>query len=158
MSSVAAERSVDSSTTRLVRIGLGILAAPTVLTGAWATFAPRSWYSDYGGSAAPPSAFGPYNEHFVQDLGGGFLAVGAVLLFACVWPRRDTVRVALIAFAAHTIPHFVVHLVDRGQLDQGGYLGINATLLFGLLLAAWVWVMNERGYSEASNSATPARA
>jgi hypothetical protein len=127
-----------------VRIGLALLALPTVLTGVWATLAPRSWYTDYGGGAAPPSAFGAYNEHFVQDLGGGFLAVGAILIFALIWPRRDAVRVALLGFVVHTIPHFVVHLIEDGDLTKGGYYGINATLLFGLLLALRVWRVNER--------------
>lgn len=145
---------------RGLRIGLYVLAIPALLTGAWAVFAPRSWYSDFGGNT-PPSAFGAYNEHFVQDLGAGFLAVAATLVFAAVWPRREVVRVALLAFAVHTIPHFVVHLIEKGKLDQSGYLGLNGGLLFGLLVAAWVWVMNERAYREpsaASSASTSARA
>ena len=133
----------ERSATR-VRIGLAVLALPTLLTGAWATFAPRSWYSDYGEPVAPPSAFGEYNEHFVQDLGSGYLAVGAILLFALIWPRRDAVRVALLGFVVQTIPHFVVHLIDEGELTRRGYLSLNATFAFGLAVALWVGWMNER--------------
>ena len=150
----------NSRRTTWVRIGLGALAVPALLTGTWAVFAPRSWYSDFGGNA-PPSAFGAYNEHFVQDLGAGFLAVGAVLAFAALWPRREVVRLALVAFVVHTVPHFVVHLISKGELDQAGYLGINGALLFELLVAVWVWVMSERAYpvgSDSSRASTAARA
>ena len=141
---MTATRGADVSR-RSVRFGLAVLGLPTVLTGAWAVFAPRSWYSDYGeGVGAPPSAFGQYNEHFVQDLGSGYLAVAAALLFAVIWPTRDAVRVALIAFVVQTVPHFVVHLIDQGQLTRGGYLGLNASLAIGLAIALWVWWMNER--------------
>ena len=150
-SSMTEPRSADVAR-RYVRVGLVLLALPAVVTGAWAVFAPRSWYSDYGGGA-PPSAFGAYNEHFVQDLGAGFLAVGAILLFAVIWPRRDAVRVALVGFVVHTVPHFVVHLIDQGQLTRGAYFGLNAALAFGLVVALWTWWMNERPAERRSTAA-----
>jgi len=143
-----------------VQIGLGVLAFPTLLSGAWALFAPRSWYSDYGGGAAPPSAFGAYNEHFIQDFGGGALAVGAILVFAMLWPRRDSVRVALFGFFVQAVPHFIIHVIDDGELDRAGYLFVNASWLFGLALGGWVWWMNERvnQTTEEMSDSTPARA
>ena len=145
-------RGADASR-RYVRVGLALLALPALVTGAWAVFAPRSWYSDYGGSAAPPSAFGQYNEHFVQDLGAGFLAVAAILLFALIWPRRDPVRIALRGFMVHTVPHFVVHLIDQGQLTRGGYIGLNVGLGFGLVVAVWTWWVNDRRARRPSGAA-----
>lgn len=144
-----------TSPNTLVRVGLALLGLPSLLTGAWAVFAPRSWYSDYGGGVAPPSAFGQYNEHFVQDLGSGYLAVAAILLFAFIWPRRDTVRVALIGFLVQNLPHFVVHLIDQGELTRGAYVGLNVGLAFGLVVALWVWWMNERAGAKPAGDRLP---
>ena len=137
-----------------IRIGLAVLAVPTLLTGAWAVFAPSSWYSDFGTDLAPPSAFGAYNEHFVQDLGSGYLGIGAVLVLALVWPRLEAVRIALIGFLVFSTPHLVVHIVERGELSDGGYYFTAGSLLFGCLLAIWIWFLNEKAHNSADVSRT----
>jgi hypothetical protein len=129
---------------RRVPIGLTLLAAPTVITGLWSLLAPSSWYSDYGHGIAPPSAFGHYNEHFVQDLGSGYLGIGAVLVVASIWLHRETVRAALIGFIAFSVPHFAIHLVDGGDLSRSGYLFTNGVLAIGIVVALWVWRLNDR--------------
>lgn len=129
---------------RGLRIGLVALTVPNMLTGAWALFAPSSWYSGFGPQGATPSLFGPYNEHFVQDLGGGFLAVGAVLLFALLRTQRDVVRAALLAFFAFTLPHFAVHLVEQSGLSDSGFIFINVSLGASVVLAAWLWRLTSR--------------
>ena len=128
--------------TRRVRLGLWLLAIPTVITGLWALIAPASWYADYTHGLAPPSAFGDYNEHFVQDLGSGYLGIGTVLVCAAVWLRRELVQASLIGFLVFTIPHFVVHLVEAGALTRTGYLFTTGLLGFGALIALWVWRLN----------------
>lgn len=133
-----------SESRRGMRIGLAVLTVPSVLTGAWALFAPASWYASYGPKGATPSLFGPYNEHFVQDLGGGFLAIGVVLLFALVRTQRDVVRAALLAFFAFTLPHFAVHLVEQSGLSDSGFIFINVSLGASVVLAAWLWRLTSR--------------
>jgi len=123
----------------LVRAGLWVLAVPTLGTGAWALLAPSSWYADYSGGIAPPSAFGAYNEHFVQDLGGGYLAVGVLLVWAAVALRRDLVRAALAANLVFNVPHLVVHLMEDGDLDRTGYWFVNGLLGFVVVLSVWLW-------------------
>lgn len=129
---------------RRVRIALAILAVPTVITGLWSILAPASWYSDFGHGIAPPSAFGRYNEHFVQDLGSGYLGIGAVVVVAAIWLHRETVRAAVIGFLAFSVPHFAIHLVEGGDLSRGGYLFTNGTLAVGIVVAVWVWRLNDR--------------
>lgn len=137
---------------RRVRIGLALLATPTLVTGLWAIFAPASWYSDYGHGVAPPSAFGHYNEHFVQDLGSGYLGIGAVLLMAVLSPRRESVQVALIGFLVFSVPHFVVHLVEAGELTRAGYLVTTGALLLGILVALWVGRLNGRASATTASA------
>lgn len=141
--------------TRRVRVGLIVLAAPTLITGLWAVFAPASWYADYGHGIAPPSAFGAYNEHFVQDLGSGYLGIGAVLVCAAVWLQRQVVTTALIGFLAFTVPHFVVHVVEAGALDRAGYLFTTGVLLAAGLVALWVWRLNARRGGEVAMRTPP---
>ncbi len=129
---------------RRVRVGLFILAVPTLITGLWAIVAPASWYADYGHGIAPPSAFGDYNEHFVQDLGSGYLGIGAALSVAAMILQRQVVMTALAAFLVFTVPHFVVHLVEPGKLDRAGYLFTTGILGLAVLVALWVWRLNNR--------------
>lgn len=138
---------------RRVRIGLTLLAAPTVITGFWAILAPASWYSDYGHGVAPPSAFGQYNEHFVQDLGSGYLGIGAVLTMAVLSLRQELVRGALIGFLVFSVPHFVVHLVEAGKLTRAGYFVTTGALLLGTLVALWVWRLNSRANATETSAA-----
>lgn len=155
-STAGARRGYREDLVRRVRIGLGLLATPTLITGLWAIFAPASWYSDYGHGVAPPSAFGHYNEHFVQDLGSGYLGIGAVLLMAVLWPRREAVQIALVGFLVFSVPHFVVHLVEAGKLTRTGYLVTTGALLLGSLVALWVWRLNSRAYATSGSAAEPA--
>ena len=129
---------------RRVRVGLSLLALPTLITGLWSIIAPASWYEDYGHGIAPPSAFGHYNEHFVQDLGSGYLGIGAALVASAVWLHRDAVKTALIGFVVFSLPHFVIHLVEAGDLSRSGYLVTNGALAIGILVALWVWRLNLR--------------
>lgn len=133
----------DPGTGKQLRLWLIVLAVPAVVSAVWGIFAPASWYADFGGPAAP-SAFGVYNEHFVQDIGGGYLAFGAALVYAAVVLHRHAVRAALIATLGFSVPHLVIHLIDQGHLDTGGYLFVNATLVFGVAVALWCWRLTSR--------------
>lgn len=131
------------TTTRL-RVWLAVLTAPTLLSGVWALLGPASWYRDYGAGIAPPSAFGVYNQHFIQDAGGGYLAVAAALIWALVALERNVVRAGLVAFLAFTLPHLVIHLLERGDLTQQGYLFVNGSLAFGVAVSLWAWRLTAR--------------
>ena len=138
---------------RRVRVGLAVLAVPTLVTGAWDLFAPDSGYRDYTHGVAPPSAFGRYNEHFVQDTGGAYVAIGALLAWAAVALRRDVVREALVASIVFSVPHLLLHLIERGALSTRGYIFVNAVQVAGVLLAAWVWRLNERRAAPEADAA-----
>ncbi len=147
-----AQKAYRQNLARRVRVGLVILAVPTTITGLWAIVAPASWYADYGHGIAPPSAFGAYNEHFVQDLGSGYLGIGAVLVCASVWLQRHVVMTALIGFLVFTLPHLVVHVVEPGKLDRAGYLFTTGVLAIGALLAFWLWRLNARRDVDSANT------
>jgi hypothetical protein len=123
---------------RWVRLGIAVtLAVPQLITGIWAVIAPKNWYESFPGFdprlvAAEP----PYNEHLAADAGAGFVATGVVLLVAAVWANRAAMSIALLAFAAFTLPHVVYHATSPSDALSGAENALNVvTLANGLVLA-----------------------
>lgn len=124
---------------RRARFGLALLAIPNLITALWALVIPNSWYEDFPGRGLGwVSAFGAYNEHFIQDIGGAYLGFGALLLYAAVRPTRSLVRGATIGYLLFAGPHLAIHLFVRENLSTAGYLGTIAPLIVSVALAAWV--------------------
>ena len=79
-----------------------------VVLGAWAFFAPQSFYDAL-------AVFPPYNEHFIHDIGAFQVGLGAVLLLATNF--RDALFVALAGVGLGLAVHAISHIIDR---DLGG--------------------------------------
>jgi hypothetical protein len=81
-----------------------VLAIPTLLNGVMMLFGGPSWYASVPGA----SETGPYNPHFVQDIGAAFLiaglAVGARAWRPIYWP-------AAVAGAGFLVAHALIHLM-----------------------------------------------
>ena len=85
-----------------------ILAIPTVLNGLFMLVAGSLWYQTVPG--VPDT--GPYNPHFVQDIGVAFLVAGLALAARAWRPRFWPAAVAGAGFlAAHALLH-VAMLMD----------------------------------------------
>jgi len=80
-------------------IGVGSIA-----NALWMLAGPMHWYTDL--PAAVPDT-GPFNPHFVRDIGCAFLAAGASLVWAFFSPRfrLPLVSIAAVFLAAHAILH-----------------------------------------------------
>jgi hypothetical protein len=80
---------------------------------------PLSWYTDL--PAAVPNT-GPFNQHFVRDLGVVFLLIG----FAFGWAALniDRSRPVHLAITAFFTGHALIHLVDimSGRLPHSHWL------------------------------------
>jgi hypothetical protein len=82
-------------------VALGALHAGNAL---WMLADPLRWYHDL--PAAVPDT-GPFNAHFVRDIGCAFLAAGVALLWAAFvrpW-RTPLVTTAALFIAAHGVLH-----------------------------------------------------
>jgi hypothetical protein len=78
-----------------------------LLNGGWMLFFPQSWYTDL---PAGVSHTGPFNAHFVRDLGVAFLVAGV----AFAWSARNIdrsypVHIGLTIFFTG---HALIHLLD----------------------------------------------
>jgi len=86
------------------RLIAAILAIPTLFNGLTMLVAAPFWYASVPGA----SGTGPFNPHFVQDIGVAFLVAG-VALAARAW--RPRYWPAAIAGAGFLAAHALIHLV-----------------------------------------------
>lgn len=116
---------------RILAAALGVVLAVTGLTQLTAPFA---FYNATPGAAAT----GPFNPHFVRDVGAAFITAAAGIL-AFAW-RPHAARPALLMSASFLVLHAAVHLFDavcgaRPLQDSLRDLGVHLMALAALGLA-----------------------
>lgn len=91
-------------------LGVGMLA-----NGIWMLVGPHGWYTDL--PAAVPDT-GPFNAHFVRDIGCAFLTVGFALVWAA-FSLRYRLPLAVVS-AFFLVSHALLHVYDtaRGALES----------------------------------------
>jgi hypothetical protein len=94
-------------------LGLAALAIGTAANAGWMLVDPAGWYA--GLPAGVPDT-GPFNAHFVRDIGCAFATLAAALAAAAWRPRWRAPLLAVVAlfFAAHAALH--VFDTERGAL------------------------------------------
>lgn len=92
-----------------------LLATLTAANAVWMLADPQHWYHDL--PAAVPDT-GPYNEHFVRDIGCAFATVAIGLGWAALRPRwrAPLVTVSALFLAAHA----GLHVFDTMRGFLGG--------------------------------------
>lgn len=118
---------------KLIYLIFGLLS---LFNGAWMLLFPLSWYTDL--PAAVPNT-GPFNPHFVRDLGVVFLIVG----FAFGWSafNLDRSRPVHLVLTAFFTGHALIHLADivAGRLPHNHWTidipGVFVPALLMIILA-----------------------
>jgi len=109
-----------------------VIGVATIANALWMLAGPMHWYTDL--PAAVPDT-GPFNPHFVRDIGCAFLATGTALVWAFFSPRF---RLALVSIGALFLAaHAVLHAYDtlRGSLGHDHWLlDLPGVYLPGILL------------------------
>jgi len=114
-----------------------LLGLPQLVLGAWALISPSGWFETFpGGGQHWLPAYGPFDEHLVTDVGATFLAIGLLMLLAAYFLERHVVQIALVAYLAYDIPHFIFHLGNDGVLSSGAQVANGIAL--GLSVASGV--------------------
>src|SRR5438874_302110 len=72
---------------------MATIAAGTLANAAWMLAAPLHWYETVPGV----TDFGPYNAHFVRDIGCIYLTAGLALTWALFTSRHRLSLVTLVA-------------------------------------------------------------
>jgi hypothetical protein len=116
-----------------------VLGAITLANSLWMLAGPMHWYTDL--PAAVPDT-GPFNAHFVRDIGCAFLATGAALVWAA-YSTRFRLPLACIA-ALFLVAHALLHIYDtvRGALGHDHWwLDLPGVYLPGVILGWAAFVL-----------------
>ncbi len=134
-----------------VLLGIGALA-----NGAFMLLLPADWYFAIPGVTTT----GPFNQHFLRDIGLIFLFVGAAFLVGAARPR---VRVVLWAtaslwLAGHALFHVwevAVGICGPSDLVRD-FPAVSLPALLGLGLTAWALLREGNARSESAGARRPA--
>lgn len=101
------------------RICLIFLTIVGLGTGGWAYAAPLNWYSTFPGMGMTwLPVLGPFNEHFVKDVGGMFLALGVLSALAVYYlHNRPVVVITAVGWSVFNALHLIYHI---GMLHMYG--------------------------------------
>jgi hypothetical protein len=78
---------------------------------------------------------GPYNEHLTRDVGGLYLALLAISLWAVLRPSAETFGLVGAGWLVFSVPHLIFHLNHLDMLDTANRIG-NVVALGGTLMLA----------------------
>jgi hypothetical protein len=95
---------------RAIAILLGVIGVGSFANGLWMLATPRVWYDRI---PAEVPDFGPFNEHFVRDVGCAYAAAGIVLGWAVL--SRTARQPFVAAAAAFYCLHALVHVYDTAR-------------------------------------------
>jgi hypothetical protein len=114
----------------LKRVTAAALGSAAVLNGAFMLIDGARWYDSVPGLAHT----GPYNPHFVADIGAAYLVAGLALIARAWRPRYWP---AAIAGAAFMVAHALIHVADL-TLQRSGNPNVDVFLvILPSLLAFW---------------------
>ena len=122
------------------RIALAVLAASSLVIGAWAQVAPASFYRSFPAGRAWVAVDGPFNEHLIRDVGGLTLALTLLLGVAAWRARPELVRLAAGAALVYGAPHLAYHAAHLDPFGAADAVSAMASLAAAVVLPAWlVW-------------------
>ena len=121
----------------LHRSCLTVLTLTGLFVGGWAYFAPWHWYNTFPGMGFRwLPVLGPYNEHFVKDVGAMNLAMAALSIMAFLYlGNRALMHATALTLSVFNLLHLIYHvpmLHMYGPLDAT----LNAVSLTVVLLCS----------------------
>jgi hypothetical protein len=145
--------------TRIKQAAAALLALTAALVGVWAEFAPLSFYRSFPLAGHPWIApLGPYNEHLIRDVGGLYLALLVLTVWAAIRPHVGTLRLAGAAWLAFSVPHLVFHLLHLDEFGTADKIGNIVSLAANVALALVLIAPSPAEAGRQDRSATADRA
>jgi len=127
------------------RVCLILLTIVGFVLGVWAYFAPLNWYTTFPGMGMSwLPVLGPYNEHFVKDVGAMFLALGVLSALAVYYlANRAVIVITAASWSIFNALHLIYHV---GMLHMYGTrdLVLNAISLSLILVISLLLLVPAR--------------
>ena len=105
------------------RVGFGLLALLSLAWGVWAIAAPAHFFRTFPGFGFHwTSAYPPYNQHLIFDLGATLTTLGVLQALAALFDSRPVSWVAALGAATFGTLHFGYHALHAGTMgaaDRG---------------------------------------
>ena len=121
---------------RIKQLASAILAATAIYVGLWAAAWPQQFYDSFPGFGRHwVAALGPYNEHLIRDVGGLYLAMAVISVWAAVVPRREIFPMVGLGWLAFNIPHCLFHF-DHLDVYSAADIAGNVIALVGVVVLA----------------------
>ncbi len=116
------------------RFAAGLLALVMGANAILMLFAGRWWY----GAVPGVTETGPYNSHFVKDIGAAYLVVAAALAWRFV--RPPAAAGAVTGAAGFLVLHAAIHVADElgGPSAMADFTRDFAGVFAPAILAAWI--------------------
>ena len=125
-----------------IRFLLLALGVPQALIGAWALFAPHSFYTGFpAGTDGWVKVLGPFDEHLVTDVGALFIALAVALGVAAFSLRRSAVLAATAAWLVFSVPHFLWHVFNLGPYKTADAVANTASLAWTVIGGVLILVL-----------------
>lgn len=84
------------------------------LPGVWALFFPQSFYSSFphlGFGFHWIDSMGPFNDHFIRDIGAFFCALAFLSIYTLYRFEEGTARLTAYGNIVFSLPHLIYHIV-----------------------------------------------
>ena len=134
------------------RVLLAVLLLVALSLGLWAYATPRNWYDAFPGFGLRWVAVtGPYNEHFVKDIGSMYLALGVLTANALWFAASDaSVRITAAAWTTFNLLHLGYHVTMLQMYDgRDKVLVVTSLVILSLVSAALLLGLSRRARRSA---------
>jgi len=118
-----------------MRIALLILGALTLLTGPYLFFAPNAFYENTPGV----SMMGPFNLHFIRDVGLAFLVSGGAVIFGVLQRNRGLAVAGALWPFLHGLFHFQIWIGRGIPFDQVAAFDFVAVIIPAAAMMVLAW-------------------
>jgi hypothetical protein len=135
-----------------MRALLAALSLSAAYPGAWATFAPRSFFSTFPGAGHHWTAALPgYSAHLVADVGAFYLAFALLFAWAAVRPSRELIVPISTAFALFSAIHLAWHTAHLGAYSTTDAVAQTASLAAVLIASLGAAIVASRRPARAAS-------
>ena len=123
-----------------------VLGVAALANGAFMLVSPTGWYLAVPGVTTT----GPFNQHFLRDIGMVYLFLGAAFLIGAVTPRYRVVlwSAATLWLAAHALFHFwevAVGICEPSALARD-FPAVTLPAIIGAALV--IWAARDAGHTQ----------